>query len=101
MVIPIDSLRSLPEGAAYVERQNQATALVKRKGDQLVVTASCDSLQQVVFDLIEELHRARDETENSEVISEPVKPSFLQRLKWCLIGAVAGFILGIIIKIKR
>ena len=53
--IPVDSLLKLPGEAAYTQRSGQATASVKRDGDRIEVTATCDSLEREV-EYYEELY---------------------------------------------
>lgn len=47
--IPAASLKSLPAGAAYIKKSGQATAEIRYLHDTLFVTASCDSLQNLVY----------------------------------------------------
>ena len=88
LAIPMDSLRRLPEGAAYAKRSGQATARVAVAGDTLVVTAECDSLQRVVYSLEEELRRASARQEQSETIKEA--PEFTLKCYWT--GIMTGII---------
>ena len=44
--IPTDSLRKLPEAAEYRAKSGQASAVVKHRGDTIIVYATCDSLQR-------------------------------------------------------
>ncbi|MCS2894380.1 hypothetical protein NXY11_01905 [Parabacteroides faecis] len=102
LTIPMDSLRRLPEGAIYTKKSGQATLTLKVKGDSIQGTASCDSLQQLVFELQEQLHQARDRLEQKEKTTEPITIPFLVKFKWCLIGILTGFILTVIIqRIKK
>ena len=55
ITIPVDSLLKLPADAAYTQRSGQATASVKRDGDRIEVTATCDSLAREV-EYYEELY---------------------------------------------
>ena len=59
LAVPLDSLRRLPGGATYANKQGRATATVGMRGDTVVVTAHCDSLQAVVAALREELDSVR------------------------------------------
>ena len=45
MEIPAARLAELPPGASFHKRSGRASAGVSRKGDTLLVYASCDSLQ--------------------------------------------------------
>lgn len=95
LTIPIDSLRNLPEGAVYEKKSGQAGLKVGYKKGQVIASASCDSLQQLVYDLEEKLHRARSEL----VQKDTVKEAPLFTLKSCLTGFVVGFAVGFIIGI--
>lgn len=55
ITIPVDSLLKLPAEAAYTQRSGQATASVRREGDRIEVTATCDSLAREV-EYYEELY---------------------------------------------
>lgn len=48
--IPLSGLRPLPEGAAYTEREGRAALSARIVRDTLYVDATCDSLQQVIWD---------------------------------------------------
>lgn len=91
LTVPMDSLRRLPEGAAYTKKSGQATLTLKVKGDSIQGTASCDSLQQQVFRLEEQLHQARDRLEQRET---EIKPAG-NPLKYYLYGVLTGIILTI------
>lgn len=71
LTIPMDSLRRLPGGAAYTKKTGQATLTLKVKGDSIQGTASCDSLQQAVFHLEEQLYQARDRLEQQQTETKP------------------------------
>ena len=62
-------------------------SLTYRDGN-IHAVATCDSLQQQVFILEEELHQARDRLEQQETIKEP--PEFT--LKCYLTGIITGII---------
>ncbi len=55
LAIPLDSLRKLPEGATFNNKSGQATASAAFKNDTLFVEASCDSLQNLVYQLEEKI----------------------------------------------
>lgn len=70
LTIPADSLRKLPEGAAYRGKSGQTNLTVGTDGSgNIVAEASCDSLQQLVLWYEEELTRIRNET-NSETSND-------------------------------
>lgn len=97
--VPLDSLRRLPQGAAYRNRQGHATATVAVDGDMLEVSASCDSLQAVVAGLREELKVAQASSADK---AETAGGSPLRtRMAYLAAGIVAGLILSIIIKKRK
>ena len=98
LTIPMDSLRRLPEGAVYSDRQGQATVTASRKDDNIHVSASCDSLQNVCYRQEEELVRIRDRLREEQIKKEPATITFWQRFKWCSTGVLIGFILTVIIQ---
>ena len=65
--IPMENLHSLPPLSGYRAEQGQAKLDVKMKGDTLYITATCDSLQFLVYQQEEELTRIRDQLIQSEV----------------------------------
>ena len=96
-------LAVLPEGAGYSVRSGQATASVTRgRGDSLIVTATCDSLERQVMLLTEELTRIRNET--GETVEEPPPKVVCEPTGWqwfqIWIGRIAVFVL-VLILIKR
>ena len=48
LAIPLSSLQQLPSGASFVKKERQATAQVRYVSDTLFITATCDSLQQLL-----------------------------------------------------
>lgn len=88
LTIPEDSLRSLPPNAAYTAKSGQAGLKLTYQDGNIHAVATCDSLQQQVFMLEEELHQARDRLEQQETIKEP--PGFT--LKCYLTGIITGII---------
>lgn len=97
LTVPMDSLRRLPPGAVYTKKSGQATATLTMAGDTIIVYASCDSLQQMVYNLEEELHQARDQLEQKETIKEA--PGFT--LKCYLTGLITGFMTLLIFQFIR
>lgn len=91
LTIPTDSLRDLPEGAAYVARSGQAGLRLEVRDKRLYATATCDSLQRQVFHLEEELHQARDSLRQEQVETRPAVNPF----KYYLDGVLSGVILAI------
>ena len=109
MAVPIDSLAKLPPMASYSVRSGQASARVSREDGNLIVYASCDSLEQLITyyeEACESYMRRNDcmeqeywnlEQTSSVRHSNAIKmliPSFF-------FGLAVGFILGIIVIIKK
>lgn len=98
LIVPLDSLRNLPSGAIFSNRQGQATAALGMKGNSIVAYAYCDSLQQLVYTLEESLRQARDALIEKETVKEPIGITLGQKLKWCLIGVFIGICISVIFK---
>nr|DAK01581.1 MAG TPA: protein of unknown function (DUF883) [Caudoviricetes sp.] len=99
--VPIDSLRRLPEGATYTQKEGQATASVGLEGETIVIHAGCDSLQALVLSLEERLDRAQEELANTLKVKEPPDIPFWMTLKGYLTGVLAGLALGWVLARKR
>lgn len=93
----MDSLRKLPEGAAYTKKSGQATLALRLKGDSIQGIATCDSLQQLVYEQEELLRQAHDRLEQKEIIKKA--PEFT--LKCYLTGLVTGFMTLLIFQFIR
>jgi hypothetical protein len=97
LAIPTESLRNLPEGASFTERQGQASVKVVRvevpgEPEYILVTSSCDSLQVLCENLQRDLIRIREDTETEK--TEIRVDNFKRGLKWG-IGSTA--LLGVLI----
>ena len=88
MEIPIDSLRRLPEEAFYEKKEGKATVKAGVKDGTLLVSASCDSLQALVYSQQEALVRIRDTLEQYESQKEPDVFTFWMQIKCYLTGAL-------------
>ena len=88
LTVPMDSHRKLPEGATYTKKSGQATLALRLKGDSIQGIATCDSLQQLVYELEEQLRQAHDRLEQKETVKKA--PEFT--LKCYLTGVLTGFI---------
>lgn len=97
LTVPMDSLRSLPPGASYRAKSGQAGLNIGYKDGNVLASASCDSLQQLVYILEEELHQARDRLEQKETIKEA--PEFT--LKCYLTGVLTGILTVLIFQFIR
>lgn len=84
LVVPSAKLKELPPSAAFVQKSGQATAEIRFLHDTLFVTASCDSLQSLVYQYEEELANVSASTKVSEKEQERNK---------------SGIILGVMIAI--
>lgn len=93
--IPLDSLRRLPGGAIYQERDGRATVSATVKDGMLVVHAECDSLQQLVYELEERLSAQREQATTREEIKAPIG-NFRTRLKWYSSGLLTGLIAALL-----
>jgi hypothetical protein len=102
LTIPADSLRKLPEGAAYRGKSGQANLTVRNDGSgNIVAVASCDSLQQLVLWYEEELTRIRSETKNetsNDVQTEEKRPP--NRMWVFVTGVLTGLLAGVLLTIK-
>lgn len=84
----MDSLRKLPEGAAYTAKSGQAGLELTYRDGNIHAVATSDSLPQQDFRLEEELHQASDRQEQQETIKEPPEFTF----KCYLTGIITGII---------
>lgn len=78
MEIPLSSLRNLPEGASFTDKQGQAgvkVVYVPGETEYIIVTATCDSLQVLCKNLQRELThiRAEVEVEKTEIKADNFK----------------------------
>jgi hypothetical protein len=97
--VPVDSLRNLPEGAVYTNRSGRATVRAEMKGDTILITAGCDSLRQVIYNLEEELVTTRAElVQKEKTISDSRSKYFIYGL---LTGALLVTIILLLIKKKK
>lgn len=89
--IPAAGLRGLPPAAVYTARSGQATATVRFLHDTLFVSASCDSLQQLVYDYQQQVERLSVCSEHEEKTKER---SGGRRFLWGILLAVAAYLAG-------
>ena len=99
LAVPMDSLRRLPAGASYTQRDGQATVNLSYQEGNVVASARCDSLQRLVFELSEQLYGKREQTEQREEQKTAPAATFWQRFKGYSSGVLTGIILTIIIQI--
>lgn len=86
LTIPTDSLRNLPKGALYEKKSGQATLKIGYDNGAIVATASCDSLQQMVYRLEEELQLAYGRLEQHDTETKKEYPALT--LRSALAGAI-------------
>ena len=64
--IPVTALKELPAGAAFIQKSGQATAEIQHLRDTLFVSATCDSLQTLVWQYEEQINKLSTQTQKSE-----------------------------------
>ena len=100
LAIPMEVIRSLPEGATFTKKQGRTRVSLKRKGESVVAEAETDSIGQTVSRYE---RKARDSLRCSgttEVTESTVKekPPNNSWAVWALVGIVGT--VGAIIVIK-
>ena len=95
--IPLESLRNLPVGASFTEKQGQASVEVvyvnvPGETEYIVVTATCDSLQVLCKNLQREIYQLHEdmEVEKTEIKTDNLKKGF----KW---GALSVGLLAVLL----
>lgn len=91
-----DSLRSLPPGAAYTARSGQATVRLEMDNGRIRATASCDSLQQLVVALEEQLHQSAEQAMQQEKEIKPFTTPLRTKLEWFLSGIIISILIILI-----
>ena len=94
LTIPVDRLKELPSGAAFVQKSGQATAEIRFLHDTLFVSVTCDSLQALVYQYEEQNEQLHARLENSQI-----KRSQKQRTVFGIFGLL--FILCLFFKWRR
>lgn len=106
LTLSMDSLRLLPSGAGYTARKGQANVKVTRRAptekepEQLVIEASCDSLELVCAGYsktistlkrqLKEVNKSNSELKEAE--EETSKNTFFKRLKYFFTGLLSGIV---------
>ena len=120
LTIPSDSLAVLPSGASYKAKNGQASAEVSQSGGNVIVYASCDSLERQCLYYETELSYLHNErydqhlaiTRQEELISALQKEleeqkehgasySLATLLKWFFIGILIGILTTTVIAIIK
>ena len=113
MSIPIDSLLLLPPAASYSVKSGQANAKVSREGSNVIIYASCDSLDRLVtyyrkesqsykrrYEDLALTHKALEQTVVEES-SNKIKTLFSGLAMGLVAGAVITTVINHLIKRKR
>lgn len=66
LAVPVGTLKELPAGSAFIQKSGQATAEIRFRHDTLFVTATCDSLQTLVYQYEEQLERLSAQTQEKK-----------------------------------
>jgi len=92
--IPLTAVGSLPEGSGYRARSGRASASVERRGDTLVVEATCDSLLRLVerYERREAERKLAAEGAEKEEREESRKGGW--PVRWVIIAFMAGVATG-------
>lgn len=103
MSIPIDSLLKLPALASYSMKNGQANATVSRDERNIIVYASCDSLQQLVTKYELECSRYKQRNDELKKQSEDYKKNVSEcrsnTIKMLIFSFISGVIFGIVLTI--
>ena len=87
--IPTARLRDLPPAALYPAKSGQATATVRFLHDTLFVSASCDSLQQLVYDYQQQIERLSQSKQNENRKSDCRSTTSFFLFGWLLSSAAS------------
>jgi hypothetical protein len=101
LTVPIQNLLDLPPSASFSNRNGRANVAVSRDGDNIYITASCDSLQALVEYYEKEVVRIRADARTEEKTTKNERSTGIQSpFKLIFYGFVAGIVLTIIITLK-
>ncbi len=107
LTLPPGTIDSLPPGAAYTDRNGQATVTLRKgAGDTIVVTATCDSLARQYLLLQEEMTRLREASETQYLppatVNEPTGWQwFFIRLGQLAAAGLVFYFIKLFIHIKK
>lgn len=101
LTIPTANLLELPPSASFRGKNGRADVEVKLQGDSIIVQASCDSLQRLVWWYEAELARVRHENREKEEIRQTEVKQGINPVKTGIISFVAGFMAGIVLIIVK
>lgn len=88
--IPIASMQSLPEGAAYTQKHGRTRLSLQRHGDNVVAEAATDSVPQTVQRYerrARDILRSRSQSEAQERTSKESQP--YPWILWVFVGVIA------------
>ena len=95
--IPAAGLRELPPAAVYTAKSGQATATVRFLHDTLFVTATCDSLQQLVYEYQQQIGKMSFSGQSSQEKSKQ-EAGFP---RWFLLGCCGVSLFALCMKRKN
>lgn len=85
----------MEEGEKKESSKGQANISIEKKGDSLVIEASCDSLELVVYSLQERLIKITDQNEQ---LQEQVKAA-PSKTKWFCVGMLSALWIFVVVYI--
>ena len=95
--IPVDSLRKLPESASFHAKSGRANVDVKTDGRQIIVHASCDSLQRMCeyYESMAGIYKRGYEELQASIQTEKERRS--NPVRMAVTAFIAGLAAGIVI----
>lgn len=96
LTVSLDSLRKLPEGAAYRKSNDRAHLEATHKDGVIYITGTCDSLQRLVEFYEELYHTARDSLGqmNQTLLKEQHKSTSIAPPYLDVLLLMLGYIIG-------
>lgn len=101
LLIPMDVMQSLPDGAVFTKKHGRTRLSVKRRGDALVAEAETDSIGQTVSRYERKARdslQCRGETTAYGETSTEESPTNNKRAQWVLVGMIGTIVAIILIK---
>lgn len=97
ILIPLDSLRKLPQNAEFRTKSGQANAVVKFKQDTIIVFAICDSLKRQCEYYEALASTYKEASEGFQRIIQEEKEQYSNPIRIVLLAFLAGVIMGILL----